>query len=172
MRLRNREKNKSRGVSAIRRTGPRVPLSVSKYTLPEPVWNPPGRQAFKTREDHGLWGFFNEERTAMTPPEDLDAHGRAWSRLELVNKDWDDLWKIWWKCVRERNWLSTDTAERQRMDAGYGDGESAERDEQVSFTIRVFGVAAVVGLMGWAVLFSRFVSENLRMMNNTFHSPI
>ena len=132
IRLRNREKNKIRGVSAIRRTGPRVPLSVAKYTLPEPVWNPPGRDAFTTREDHGLWGFFNEKRTSMTLPEDLDAHGRAWSGLELANKDWNDLWKIWWKCVRERNWLSSDAAERKRMDAGYGDGEFMERDKQVS----------------------------------------
>jgi large subunit ribosomal protein L47 len=133
IRLRNREKNKTRGVSAIRRTGPRVPLSVAKYTLPEPVWHPAGRDAFKTREDHGLYGFFNEARTSMTLPEDLDAHGRAWTEKELANKNWDDLWKIWWKCVRERNWLSSDAAERKRMDAGYGEGEFVERDMQVSF---------------------------------------
>lgn len=68
----------------------------------------------------------------MTTPEDLDAHGRAWAESELVNKDWDDLWRIWWKCVKERNWLSTDANERSRVDAGYGDAEGQERDGLVS----------------------------------------
>jgi Mitochondrial 39-S ribosomal protein L47 (MRP-L47) len=79
----------------------------------------------------------------MTLPEDLDAHGRAWSGLELANKDWDDLWKIWWKCVRERNWLSSDAAERRRMNAGYGDGEFMERDAQVNVPKIFFGMIRV-----------------------------
>lgn len=131
-RLGNRARNKSRGVSAIRRTGPRVPLSISKYPLPEPVWDPPLRKEFKTRDDHGLWGFFNEARTAMATPEDLNAHGRAWTYAELANKAWDHLWQIWWRCVKERNWLATEANERQRVDAGYGAAEWKERDDTVS----------------------------------------
>ncbi|KAF7508809.1 hypothetical protein GJ744_008686 [Endocarpon pusillum] len=136
IRLRNREKNKSRGVSAIRRTGPRVPLSMSKYPLPEPVWDPPSRKEFKTRDDHGLWGFFNEKRTAMTAPEDLDAHGRAWTTAELAKKSWEDLWTIWWRCVRERNYLATEANERHRVAAGYGEAESKERVAEVVKTMR------------------------------------
>lgn len=132
-RPRHREKNKSRGVSAIRRTGPRVPLSVSKYPLPMPVHNPPLRKEFKTRKDHGLWGFFNEERTAMTTPEDLNAHGRSWTYAELANKHWLDLFKLWWMCVRERNWLETEALERKRREAGYGDYEGEHREKTVSW---------------------------------------
>ena len=72
---RYREKNKQRGVSAIRRTGPRIPLSISKYELPRPVVNPPARKEFKTNPEHGLWGFFNKEKTPMSGPEDEIAYG-------------------------------------------------------------------------------------------------
>jgi large subunit ribosomal protein L47 len=132
IRLRNRAKNKSRGVSAIRRTGPRVPLTISKYELPEPVWDPPARKEFKTRDDHGLWGFFNKERTPMSSPEELHAHGRAWTYDELQNKIWQDLWKIWWMAVKERNRLATEANERKRVEAGYGDSEGKGRDAVVS----------------------------------------
>lgn len=138
IRLRNREKNKSRGVSVMRRTGPRVPLSMSKYALPEPVWDPASRKEFQTRDDHGLWGFFNEKRTAMTAPEDLDAHGRAWTMAELTKKNWHDLWTIWWRCVRERNYLATEANERHRVEAGYGEAESRERITEVSLLVTFF----------------------------------
>ena len=130
-----RDKNKSRGVSAIRRTGPRFPLTISKYPLPEPVANPEARKEFQTRPDHGLWGFFNNERTSISTPEDLNAHGRHWTEAELSVKGWDDLRRIWWGCLKEKNWLSTDEAERHRAEAGYGDYESAERVETVSITL-------------------------------------
>ena len=70
-----RDRNRLRGVSAIRRTGPRWPLSMSQYELPRPVKDPPQRKEFKTNPDHGLWGFFNKGRTAMNKPEDDVAHG-------------------------------------------------------------------------------------------------
>ena len=73
----NREKNKQRGVSAIRSTGPRVPLKVNKYPLPVPVENPDRRKKFKTTENHGLWGFFNEEKKAMVSPEEEASHGMS-----------------------------------------------------------------------------------------------
>jgi large subunit ribosomal protein L47 len=129
-----RDKNRSRGVSAIRRTGPRFPLTMSKYPLPEPVDNPPARKQFEIRPDHGLWGFFNHERTSMSLPEDLDAHGRHWTAAELAKKSWEDLRTIWWGCLKEKNWLSTDELERKRVEAGYGDFESQERVEMVCIT--------------------------------------
>ena len=67
---------KQRGVSAIRRTGPRVPLSVHKYELPRPVLDPEARKDFKFNPDHGLWGFFNKARTAISAPEEEIAHGK------------------------------------------------------------------------------------------------
>ncbi len=73
----NREKNKQRGVSAIRSTGPRLPLKVNKYPLPVPVENPDRRKKFKTVDNHGLWGFFNEEKKAMVPPEEEASYGMS-----------------------------------------------------------------------------------------------
>jgi len=74
-RKRSREKNKKRGVSAIRGTGPRVPLSISKYPLPRPVRDSERRKEFQTNPDHGLWGFFDKTRSSMLSPEDEAAHG-------------------------------------------------------------------------------------------------
>ena len=69
-----RDKNKARGVSAIRRTGPRVPLGVSKYPLPKPV--PQDKIPPRTSSpDHGLWGFFPPNREALSTPEYDMAYG-------------------------------------------------------------------------------------------------
>jgi large subunit ribosomal protein L47 len=127
-----REKNKSRGVSAIRRTGPRVPSPIAKYELPQPVRDPPARKEFKTNPDHGLWGFFNSDKTAMSSPEEELAHGRAWTYAELSHKSFEDLHGLYWICAKERNRIATAANERARVFAGYGDYESRSRNREVS----------------------------------------
>ncbi len=93
----------------------------------------------------------------MTPPVDLNAHGRSWTYPELVIKSWQDLWYIWWMCVKERNWLSTEANERKRVEAGYGDWEGQHRDKIVRYqSCLVCGEFRKAG----------------PMMSNTFHSPI
>lgn len=72
-----RDYNRNRGVSALRRTGPRQPLSVSKEPLPQPVLDPKKRDAVKVDENHGLWGFFNSEKKVLSTPEEDHAHGIA-----------------------------------------------------------------------------------------------
>lgn len=67
-----REKSKQRGVSAIHRTGPRRPLLVSKRPLPRPVEKPEKRAS---TPDHGLWGFFSEDKAALMPPDMEYSHG-------------------------------------------------------------------------------------------------
>jgi hypothetical protein len=66
--------NKRRGMSAIRGTG--IPgwinLSVSAADLKTPRKVTP---AYETDEDHGLWGFFNQSRTILTPPDKMHEHG-------------------------------------------------------------------------------------------------
>lgn len=67
-----RDMNRTRGVSAIHRTGPRFKLSASKYPLPQPV-SPENMQARTTNPDHGLWAFFPPSREALSVPEfDMD----------------------------------------------------------------------------------------------------
>ncbi|KAI9774671.1 MAG: 54S ribosomal protein L4 mitochondrial [Geoglossum simile] len=131
-----RDRNSSRGVSAIRRTGPREPLSVSYLPLPRPVLDPSKRSKVQVDENHGLWQFFNKERTAISKPEDDYAHGRPWSVEELRNKSWEDLHSLWWACVKERNRIATQSFERGRLKAGYGDYEAQRRDTTIRRTQR------------------------------------
>ncbi|KAH0543440.1 54S ribosomal protein L4 mitochondrial [Glutinoglossum americanum] len=131
-----RDRNPNRGVSAVRRTGPREPLSVSKLPLPQPVLDPSKRSKVSVDENHGLWQFFNKERTTLSKPEDDYAHGRPWSTEELRYKSWEDLHSLWWVCVKERNKIATQTFERARLKAGYGDHEAQRRDTTVRRTQR------------------------------------
>ncbi len=47
-------------------------------------------------------------------------------------KDWDDLYKLYWVCVLERNRASTRAHEMTRLKAGYGENEVGERLKVVS----------------------------------------
>ena len=64
-----RDGNRYRGVSALRRTGLRYPVSMSKEPLPQPVLDPSKRSKITIDKNHGLWGFFNQDRTSLSTPE-------------------------------------------------------------------------------------------------------
>ena len=125
--------NPARGISAIRRTGlnKKIKLSVDLKDLPKPVMDPARRSKVEVDEDHGLWGFFNKARDPLMTPEDLHAHGRAWTTQELRSKSWDDLHRLWWLCVKDINRVMTYEAERIRTEAGYGEYEAQERLKEV-----------------------------------------
>lgn len=74
-----RDRNPNRGVSAVRRTGLRQPLSVSKEPLPEPVLDRSKRTPVDVDPNHGLWGFFGAEKKALQTPEEDFAHGMEYS---------------------------------------------------------------------------------------------
>lgn len=73
---RKRDGNRYRGVSALRRTGLRYPVSMSKEPLPQPVLDPRKRSKITIDKNHGLWGFFNQDRTSLSTPLQDDAFGK------------------------------------------------------------------------------------------------
>ena len=62
--------------------------------------------------------------------------GRAWTLGELRSRDWDTLHQLWWTCVKERNRLATEKIERKRLEAGYGDYETKNRDRTIQETMK------------------------------------
>ena len=80
---RRRDANPGRGVSALRRTGLRFPVGMSKVPLPEPVLNRKRREKVKVDKEHGLWGFFNKNRTSLSTPEENNSHGMSFESLCL-----------------------------------------------------------------------------------------
>ena len=79
--LRTRDMSRNRGVSALRRTGLKHPVSMSKEPLPRPVLDPARRSKVQVDPNHGLWAFFNKERKPLTKPEVEAAHGTLTSCL-------------------------------------------------------------------------------------------
>ncbi|KAL8996646.1 MAG: hypothetical protein Q9188_006523 [Gyalolechia gomerana] len=133
-RKRRRDNNPNRGVSALRRTGLKNKVEMSKYPLPQPVTDPTKRSKVAVDDNHGLWGFFRGEKQALSTPEETNAFGRPWVVEELRHKSWEDLHSLWWVCCKERNILATQEYERARLKAGYGDAENLERARAVRQT--------------------------------------
>ncbi|KAK5138422.1 hypothetical protein LTR08_000008 [Meristemomyces frigidus] len=136
-----RDGNRARGVSALRHTGigKKQTLSVKLENLPQPVLDPKRRSKVEVDEDHGLWDFLPPSQAAIRTPEELHAHGRGWTVAELRKKDWDDLHRLWWVCIKERNRLATQAYEHDRIagvDGMYGEHEAQGRDEEVRKTMK------------------------------------
>ncbi|PIA92510.1 54S ribosomal protein L4, mitochondrial [Cercospora beticola] len=129
--------NPARGVSALRRTGlKKQRLSITAAELPKPVLDPSRRSQVEVDEDHGLWEFFPSDRKSMATPEELVQHGRSWDMRELRHKDWDDLHRLWWVCIKEKNRLLTYKLERERVKNLFGQYESDQREDEIKKTMK------------------------------------
>ncbi|KAJ1726672.1 54S ribosomal protein L4 mitochondrial [Coemansia biformis] len=60
----------------------------------------------------GLGEFFDQ---GVRLPKKRGAVGRAWSASELRQKSWEDLQKLWYVVLKERNVLASQKEERHRL---------------------------------------------------------
>lgn len=75
--------------------------------LREPIV--PTHKNFDVSPDHPLWAFFpdgSQSETCFRAPEELPSDSRAWTMPELRRKSFDDLHKLWYLTLKERNILA------------------------------------------------------------------
>ncbi|ODV67184.1 54S ribosomal protein L4, mitochondrial [Hyphopichia burtonii NRRL Y-1933] len=92
---------------SLARSKPLAFTNLKNIKLREPIV--PTHQNFDVSPDHPLWAFFadgNESTAAFRESEDLDTSSRAWSFPELRRKSFEDLHKIWYLTLKERNILA------------------------------------------------------------------
>lgn len=81
----------------------------AKIQLREPIV--PTHKNFDVSPDHPLWAFFrdgNKTENVLREKDELASDSRAWTVAELRLKSFDDLHKLWYLNLRERNVLSTE----------------------------------------------------------------
>ncbi|KAJ1877977.1 54S ribosomal protein L4 mitochondrial [Coemansia sp. RSA 1722] len=62
--------------------------------------------------NRGLEEFFEKGQRL---PEKMDPTGRAWAASELRQKSWEDLQKLWYVILKERNVLASQAEECRRL---------------------------------------------------------
>ncbi|EGV63546.1 54S ribosomal protein L4 mitochondrial [Yamadazyma tenuis] len=99
----------SASVKSCARNKPLKFSDLKSIQLREPIT--PTHRNFDVSPDHPLWAFFgngsNSEHAYRTSDE-LDTTSRAWTMPELRRKSFDDLHKLWYIILKERNVIATE----------------------------------------------------------------
>lgn len=124
-----RDNNKKRGLSSMYGSKPSHRMQLTAAELPRPV--PGFKPRVATDPEHGLWGFFYAKKERLISPDEVSAHGRAWTVEELRHKSWEDLHRLWWTCAKERNRIGTMQTEYKALKYKVGEDNMEERTHQV-----------------------------------------
>lgn len=96
----------------------------------------PTHRNFDVSPDHPLWAFFPggaEAKTAFRESDELPTDSRAWTLPELRRKSFEDLHKIWYLTLKERNVLAREVRLAEAMDY-YNTQKYQEVDDKLLLT--------------------------------------
>lgn len=97
-------------------TAGRAKRTPTAYGIPSSVPRADWPQKAETdTTGHPLWRFFHNGESLEQPDKRTDSSGRSWSAFELRRKSFEDLHKLWYVMVRERNVLLTQREEARRL---------------------------------------------------------
>ncbi|KAG5438169.1 hypothetical protein PCANB_003020 [Pneumocystis canis] len=126
----------------------------------------------KINPNHGLWDFFRDsedfpsKKEVLSTPQNDMKYGRAWMASELRTKSFEDLHRLWYLCLKERNIIATQRQERQRLRIFTGAEEASKRDHQVRLTMARLKFVLNERLRAWNEA-KKLEEENISISNES-----